>query len=1003
MDSLPFSTPISDWFEANFSWPTPIQRSAWPQVLDGHSCLIAAGTGQGKSLAALLPLIDRLLKTPPTERILYIAPLRALSNNMAQGLLGQIENLNVGGRPPLTLAVRTGDTPIAERRRQLRCPPDILLTTPESLFVLLGSRDGRRVLSDVTAVVVDEVHALAGTKRGAHLALSLERCQETTKRRLQRIGLSATARPLARMARFLVGGGRHCEIVSAGASALVSVQLETGSIPLQSLAGQARWNFVEERIAQLACAGGRVLAFCNTRALVERLAAALAARLGEARVSAHHGSLGFKRRTAVEEALRAGDLSVVVCSSSLELGIDVGQLERVVQVGSVGSVNALRQRAGRSRHRPGEAPVLHLFPLTLSDLLDAHALINALSSGRIEPAEQWREPPSDVLAQQLVAMVAQGRRPVEELWSLVRRAAPFEKMTRVDFEGVVEMLHEGYVSGRETARGLLRRGVGRALYPAPDAGHRSRLNVGTLPEWFDYEVVDAASGQVIGRLDEEFAFESAPGQVFQLGGGRFRIERVGNGRVEVCASEAEEAALPFWFGEGPGRSDIVSLQVCRLLALAASGDIVADGQLDAFLKENLRVLLSLPGRHQLVLERFPDPGGDEHIVIHSPFGLRINRAWGLALRKRFCRRFNFELQAVATDNAVLISLGSTHSFPLMEVVGYLRSNTLADVLTQAVLDTPQFATRFRWCATNALAIDRRDDRGRVPAQLQRNQAENLIARVFPDQLACLENLSGPRQIPDHPLTHQALQECLCQHMDLPGLIRLYQRIESGRITVHCVETLSPSPLAMAAIHAPAHGFLDPADAEERRTRTFEDRPRVTARALQSIRGDQPPMWSTAEALEEALQRFVYLPIAEAERAGATRAFRHLSRQRVVFAVSSSTEETGAWVHIDHLDAWLALHPTARIRPHLPVGLRPSPIEPEEALCRISLGALRRKPAMLDARIAAETAQTPGAIQAALARLQNEGLVRQELDGQEGSWSERSVRVVPNRKRAVQTT
>jgi ATP-dependent Lhr-like helicase len=872
--------------------------------------------------------------------------------------------------------------------------------------VLLGSRAGRRVLSDVTAVVVDEVHALADSKRGAHLALSLERCEAASKtRRLQRIGLSATARPLRRMGRFLVGSGRECVLVCAGSSAPVAVQLETGAIPMQSLAGQARWTFIEERIVQLASAAGPALVFCNTRALVERLAAALAQRLGEARVSAHHGSLGVKRRTTVEQALRAGDLSVVVCSASLELGIDVGQLERVIQVGSVGSVNALRQRAGRSRHRPGQAPLLHLFPLTLSDLLDAHGLISALARGRIEPAGRWQKPPADVLAQQLVAMVAQGRQPISELWSLVRRAAPFENLTREGFDAVVDMLHEGYVRARETARGPLRKGVGSALYPAPDAVLRSRLGVGTIPEWFDYEVVDAASGQVLGRLDEEFAFESAPGQVFQLGGGRFRIERIGTGRVEVRASEAEEAALPFWFGEGPGRSETVSLQVCRLLAKAARGGVLADGQLNDFLQDNLRVLGSMPGPRQLVLERFPDPGGDEHIVIHSPFGLRLNRAWGLALRKRFCRRFNFELQAVATDNAVLISLGSTHSFPLTEVVGYLRSATLTDILTQAVLDTPQFATRFRWCATNALAIDRRDGRGRVPAQFQRNQAENLIARIFPDQLACLENLSGPRRIPDHPLTDQALEECLCQHMDLPGLLRLYRRIESGRVQVRCVETPSPSPLAMAAVHAPAHGFLDPADAEERRTRTFEDRPRVKIGGLKSIAigGRQGTVWSTAEALEAALQCFIYLPIAEAERAGATRAFRQLSRQGVVFAVSGNSSEPRAWVHIDHLDAWLALHPQARVRPHLADGLRPGPSEPHEALCRMILGALRRNPAMFEETIAEQTAQTTGAVRAALASLQNEGLVRQAFDRPKGAWSERSTRALPGPLRAAQTT
>lgn len=994
MEELPLSARVADWFGSRFDHPTPIQRRAWSEVQSGHSCLIAAGTGQGKSLAALLPLIDRWLQAPRAGRILYVAPLRALSNNMAEGLIEQITSLCVGDRQGLRIAVRTGDTPLAERRRQLRRPPDLLLTTPESLFVLLGSAGGRRALAGVSALVVDEIHALADSKRGAHLALSLERLEAMVRAgRLQRIGLSATARPLRRMARFLVGKDRTCAIVSDTSAVPVDIRLEIGTGPLQSLAGPKRWTFVVDRLAQLASGSGRLLVFCNTRALVERLAAALGERLGDRAVAAHHGSLGLARRAAVEQALREGRLSVVVCSSSLELGIDIGQLERVVQIGGIGSVNALRQRAGRSRHQPGQAPVLHLFPLTLTDLLDAHALMRALTRGRIEAGGRWLEPPRDVLAQQLVAMVAGGPVKTADLWALIRRAAPFENLSERGFQAVVDMLHDGYVSGRETGRGPLRRGSGSALFPAPDTQYRSRLNVGTIPEWFDYEVVDADSAQVLGRLDEEFAFESSPGQVFQLGGGRFRIERIGCGRVEVRPCEASEAALPFWFGEGPGRSATVSLQVCRLLCGRSGRSDPVDRQLREFLHQSRHALGGLPGWREIVLERFPDPGGDEHVVVHSPFGLRLNRAWGLALRKRFCRRFNFELQALATDNAVLISLGATHSFPLSDVIGYLRSDTLADVLTQAVLDTPQFATRFRWCATTALAIDRRDGRGRVPAQVQRNRAENLIARIFPDQLACLENLSGPRQVPDHPLTDQALHDCLCEHMDLPGLIRLYRRIESGRVAVRCVETPEPSPLALAAIHAPRHGFLDEADAEERRTRTFEDRRRAPIRAFAPAGTANAPRWSTAEGLEEALQRFVYLPVEEAERAGAGRAFHQLSAQRIALALSNTGAGT-IWVHIDHLGAWLGLHPQARIRPHLPNAMRPDVIDPQEALCRAVLGAIRRRPEIDERRLSEETGQSRDGVRAALASLQNEGLIRQPRQGPEQAWVERSPTLPP---------
>ncbi|MFP4207678.1 MAG: DEAD/DEAH box helicase [Wenzhouxiangella sp.] len=993
MEQSLFSEPVRQWFGSRFGAPTAIQRSAWPLIRTGQSCLISAGTGQGKSLAAVLPLADRLLSQPGSGRVLYLAPLKALSNNLAEGLLEQLGQLSDQGVGRLKVAVRTGDTVLAERRRQLRRPPDLLLTTPESLFVLLGSRSGRRLMAGVRSVIVDELHALAGSKRGAHLAVSLERLQALLGQPdLQRVGLSATARPLHRLARFLVGQERPCQIVEDDQRHPPRIVLEFGPAPLTSLAGTTRWRFVADRIAELAGQGGPLLAFCNTRALVERLAAELAVRLGEARVAAHHGSLGLAQRERVEEGLRRAELSVVVCSSSLELGIDVGRLDRVIQVGSIGSLNALRQRAGRSRHRPDQVPLLHLFPLTLVDLLDAHALCAALDAGRIEASDKPVQPPLDVLAQQLVAMVSTGPMTTTEAWAIVRRAAPFQALPRQRFDDLIRMLHDGYVTARETGRGPIRRGAADRLYPAADGVRRSRRNVGTIPEWFDYEVIATASGQVLGRLDEEFAFESAPGQVFQLGGEFFKIDRIGAGRVEVHRSESTEAALPFWAGDGIGRSRLVSLQVCRLLAQAARGRTLPDPQLETFISCSRSILGSLPGPGLIILERFPDPGGDEHLVIHAPFGLRINRAWGLALRKRFCRQFNFELQAVASDNAVLISLGATHSFPLAEVIAYLHSATLADVVTQAVLDTPQFATRFRWCATTALAIERRDEHGRVAAALQRNRAENLIARIFPDQLACLENLSGPRQVPDHPLVRQALDECLSEHMDLPGLIRIYRRIESGRIKIRAIETAQPSPLAMAVIHAPQHAFLDPADAEERRTRSFEVQPSGPRPASGGVddHGLLPNL-STAERLEQALQRFVYLPAFQAERAGATDAFRRLAARRAVFAVSDMGAAAPVWVHSDHLACWLTLCPQARIHPYLSDRMRPAGLEADEALRRVVLGALRRARSLSEDDLVRETAQTPTSVRSALIGLQAEGLARvASAPDQAACWTERSV-------------
>jgi ATP-dependent Lhr-like helicase len=940
----------------------------------------------------MLPLLDRLLGQDHSGRVVYVAPLKALSKNMAESLQSCLNELKASGAKPLSVGLRVGDTPAAERRAQLRSPPDLLLTTPESLFVMLGSQAGRRALSTAGSVVIDELHALADSKRGAHLSLSLARLEEASRfAHLQRLGLSATARPLERVGRFLVGTEADCKIITTGASTELAVKLQTGPFALSHVAGQKRWAFIGQTIAELADGQGRGLVFCNTRALVERLTGELAELLGDERVAAHHGSLGVGQRSDVESRLRSGQVDVVVCSSSLELGIDVGDLDWVAQIGSVDSVSAARQRAGRSRHRPGLHPALHLFPLTLTDLFNAHALLQALKRGRLEPVGRWHEPPADVLCQQVIAMAAAGSLSQPELFAQLRRSGGFEALDEQGLSNILDLLHEGFVPARETGLGLIRRGAGRRLYPAPDAAKRSRLNVGTIPEWFDYEVIERPGGRLLGRLDEEFAFEASPGQIIQLGGNHYRVESIRSGRIEVSKVKAGHADLPFWTGDGRGRSSPLSLAVCRILADAEDGRCPdRPGELGDILEQSRAVLGLLPSARRVIVERFPDPGGDEHLVIHSPFGLRINRAWGLALRKRFCRQFNFELQAVATDNAVLISLSATHSFPLEEVIGYLRSDTLESVLTQAVLDTPEFATRFRWCATNALAIQRRTERGRVPAQLQRNQAENLIARVFPDQLACLENLSGPRKVPDHPLVLQALRECLYSFMDLKGLRRLYQRIESGRLMVHCVDTAEPSPLAQAVIHASPTGFLDEAEAEERRTRSFEQpSSRIRSSQVESS-STRLGTLSHAAALEEALQQFVYVPAAQAERAGGLMAFRKLSLQGVAFALNSPRLAEPLWIHLDHLGAWLSLDTDVLLRPHLPKRMWPERLDREEALRRIVLGAIRRSTPLATRALQAEIGVGAGQIQSALLALQSEGIARQMPCASGVVWGERSV-------------
>lgn len=978
--SIPFSAALSEWFLQRFARPTAVQDAAWPRICAGEHCLISAGTGQGKTLAALLPLLDRHLIAgglAVSDIVLYISPLRALAANLQVGLSELLADLP-WPQGSLRIALRSGDTPQPERRRQLAMPPDLLLTTPESLFVMLGSARGRDLLRRVSAVVVDELHVYLDSKRGAHLALSLERLQRLrADRPLQRLGLSATARPAALAARFLAGSERSCCLIEDRADRPIAVRVEQDGRALQAQADGERWRFVLDRVADIVCRAKRTLVFCNTRAQVERVALRLGERIGAERVAAHHGSLGRAQRASIEAALRCGRVSVVVCSASLELGIDIGPLDRVCQIGPITGINLIRQRAGRSGHGPGRRPCIHLFPLTVSDALDVLALQDALQRGALE----GRRLPSayrDVLAQHIVGLLGDGLGTEAEILRLVRRAAPWAELQESNLIALIQMLHDGYIAGRETGRGPLLRLSGGRLQATDQALLLSRLNPGTLPEWFDYTLVDAVSGRELGRLDEEFAFESGIGQTIQLGGESFRIVAKDVQRVMVRSEPDSEAAMPFWLGEGAGRSSLLSAYVRRRLSMAARGWLPAEPGLAALLSTAREQLGALPDSRCIVLERFFDPGGDEHLVVHSIFGQRINRAWGLALRKRFCRRFNFELQAAVTDNAILISLGATHSFALDEVIGYLNARTLREVLIQAVLDTPQFALRMRWCANIALAVPRRDTSGSVPPQIQRNQSENLIARVFPDQLACLENLAGPRRVPQHPLVQQALADCLDEYMDVAGLERIYRRIEAGAIRIRTCDTETPSVLAQCAIHAPPHAYLDPAGAEERRTRTFESEPRrPLARGnapVDACSGRGPLQLSQPDRLEQALLEWIYLPAEQALQFQAQWAFCALRKHATAVAVWTDRKRC-VWAHIDCLPLWLSVRPEARIEPLLAKGLLPLPeADAEEALRRIVLGAVRRQLRVRPEQVAAETGLALPAIRAALEQLQHEGLL-----------------------------
>jgi len=987
--STRFSATTASWFEARFGQPTAIQSSAWSALASRSNVLISAPTGAGKSLAAWLPLIDRIRQQRRSDssavRLLYISPLRALSRDMAAGMFEWMQGLADWHSPAksseveLSLGLRTGDTPPAERARQRRQPPDILLTTPESLFVLLGSQGGRELLETVESVLIDEIHALIDNKRGAHLALSLERLERLTSSPLQRIGLSATARPLEQVADFLVGAGRDCRIVDWGEPRPPEIHVELPAHPLGHFAGQLHWEFIAGRLLELAGMPGTMLVFCNTRGLVERVAGLLAELLGEDQVAGHHGSLGSARREEVELGLKQGRLKVVVCTASLELGIDIGPLDRVCQLGSCLSINTFRQRAGRARHRPDQIGRIHAFPLSLSDLLDIQAMQAAMIEGTIDPVRSCQQP-GDVLAQHIVAMVASGLTGIEEMLAIVQHASPWIDLSRNDFEAVVDMLHQGFVPGRETGRGPVLRSRPGHLEAAERIEKLCLVNAGTIPEWFEYDVI-SDQNKVIGRLDEEFAFESSPGQVLSLGGQAWRIIRIGPGHVDVESSDEPPANLPFWFGDGRGRSTALSESVQRIVSKRSS----ADSRLDDYLTISQRILGRLPGADCLVIERFFDPGGDQHLVIHTLRGARLNRAWGLALRKRFCRTFNFELQAAATDNGLLISLGAVHSFDLSEVISWLKHSSIAGVLTQALLDTPLFQTRLRWCASTALAIMRRDFRGKVPAQIQRNQTENLIARIFPDQLACLENLAGERRIPDHPLVQQALRDCLEDHMDLPGLLLLYEAIESGQVAVHAVDTDEPSPLAQALINAPQNSFLDPAAAEERRTRTFET-PRARPRTV-SVPLTQTDLASRT-GLERALIRYGYLTAAEGERGGGAAGFMALIRQCAAVSFQPDSRRR-FWVPIEHVAMMRKVWPKGLIRPFLSKNqVESSADDAEQSLCQLMLGRVRFLGEVREDQLMDETGLALPSIQAALNQLQAEGLLEARKQDSQVRWRER---------------
>jgi ATP-dependent Lhr-like helicase len=876
-----FHPAVRRWFTERLGEPTPAQREGWQAIREGRHTLIAAPTGSGKTLAAFLSAIDSLLSTegdlPDETRVVYLSPLKALASDVQKNLERPLEEIRLldPSLPRVRAVVRTGDTRSSARTSMVKTPPHILVTTPESLYILLTSEGGRRVLGTTRTVIVDEIHSLVRDKRGSHLALSLERLEALVgpHRALQRIGLSATQKPLSEVGQFLVGKGRDCTLVDTGHLRTLDLAIEVPPSPLSAVCSHEVWEEIYARIAELVRAHRTTLVFVNTRKMAERVAARLGALLGERDVTCHHGSLSAQRRHDAEARLKAGELRALVATASLELGIDIGDVDLVLQVGSCRSIATFLQRVGRAGHGIGRIPKGRVFPLTRDELVEAKAIVEAVPRGVLDRTPQPGRP-LDILAQQIVAACVSETWREDDLFDVFSRAWPYRDLTRDDFAQAIA------IHARDRWALLHRDGVGHTIR----ATRRARLTAlsggGAIPDTADYRVILDPSGTFIGTLNEDFAIESNAGDIFQLGTASWKILRVEPGVVRVADAKGAPPSIPFWLGEAPARTAELSAEVGRVRAGApiggASSRDPVDGQLADYIEAGRNALGAVPTQTEVIAERFFDESGGMQLVLHAPFGGRINRAWGLALRKRFCRGFGFELQAAANEEAILFSLGPQHSFPLEEVFDYLHPNTARDLLVQAVLDAPMFKTRWRWNVSRALLLERMRGGKRVPAPLLRMRADDLLAASFPAALACPETLPpGDVEVPlDHPIVRQTLEDCLTEAMDVEGFLDVLRRLRDGSIRRRAVDSPEPSVFAHGILAAQPYAFLDDAPLEERRTQAVFTRRTLNAasaddlgaldpEAIRRVREEAWPEPQSAEELHEALLWMGFVTVREA--------------------------------------------------------------------------------------------------------------------------------------------
>jgi ATP-dependent Lhr-like helicase len=983
-DSLAWAHPlVAEWFVQKFGTPTEPQEQGWPHILAGRTTLISAPTGSGKTLAAFLACIDRLVRKAlagdlaDRTEVLYVSPLKALGNDIQKNLevpLGEILALaNECGlmMPEIRTAVRTGDTLQPERRAMLKRPPHILVTTPESLYILLTADRSRAILRDVETVIVDEIHAVADDKRGAHLTLSLERLDALTHKRPVRIGLSATQKPIEDVAHFLTGsrgGGQtsaaeaanlsdvltarvnSCPsrsvpdtealcvsdpvIVNIGHKRKLDLGIEVPSMPLGPIASNEMWDSIYDRLVQLVEQHRSTLVFVNTRRMAERLSHQLGERMGEENVAAHHGSLSRKLRLAAEKKLKDGQIKVLVATASLELGIDVGTVDLVVQINSPRAIAVALQRVGRSGHWRGAVPKGRFFATTRDDLIEIAALTRAIKHGDLDRL-MIPESPLDVLAQQIVAACSAEEWAEDDMFALVRRAYPYRNLKRETFESILEMLSEGIAARRGRYGAYLHRDrVNGKLRARRGSRLAAITSGGAIPDNSLYTVVAEPDGVMVGTVDEDFAVESNRGDIMLLGNTSWMIRRVETnaGRMLVQDAHGAPPTVPFWRGEAPARTQELSAHVGDLrekisemlpctspvgfsatqpeVAAAVSwmkeecglDDSGAEQSIE-YILQGRAVLGAVPTQTTVIAERFFDEAGGMQLVIHAPFGGRINKAWGLSLRKRFCVGFNFELQAAATDNGLNIALAEQHSFPLGDVFHFLQAETVQPILEQAALDSPIFATRWRWDANRALALLRFQGGKKVPAQIQRMRSDDLLASVFPDAAACFENIEGERKIPDHPLVGEVMKDVLTEAMDIEGLKAVLRGMASGEIRVLAVDTPIPSQFSHEILNANPYAYLDDAPLEERRARAVEMRRMLPASVLEEVgkldpdaiaqvREEAWPDVRTADELHDVLHTLVALPEASGPMWGQPPSAVQSSEARFVVADTNALFNSG---------------------------------------------------------------------------------------------------------------